>query len=972
MDQRIWLFASVASIAILVSTSPACAQSTGPQRDAPPVSSEARQESDIIVTGSRVARDGFDAPTPTTVVTSEAIETRGLSNVGDYLNEIPSFRPSVSNQTNTQASNLSGATFADLRALGNIRTLTLVDGRRHVPTAATGQIDLNLIPTVMIDRVDVVTGGASAAYGSDAISGVVNVVLKREIDGLRGDFSLGVAEAGDNFERRASLVWGTKFAEGRGNFIIGGEYLKSDGVPNFFARGWAARGDEIVSYATTRPAGTPSRIFATGVRYVNSLVGGVILGVNADTNPANGADVLRGYYFPTPGAVGTFTYGNETGGSSIGLSSSQGVHTRAGHTLVLPIDRYSVVATTDYELNDSLKIFAQGSYSRSGSDYSGPMPRDTAVSGANAVLIRRDNAFLPTQIASIMDANGITQFYMGRSNPDFSRTQIVNTNSTVRIVGGFEGDLGGGWSWDAYAQYGKNTLESQIRNMRIQQNFLWAYDAIRLPSGQVVCRNETARATGCVPMNLFGEGAMSQASIDYVNGTQFQQIDLKQTVAAANLRGEPFSTWAGPVSLAVGAEYRKDSATSVVDSIAEARGYNFSNPQPYSGSFVTKEAYAEVVVPLMKDITAFKSLEFNGAIRYTDYETSGGVTTWKAGLTWEPVTGLRLRGTRSRDIRAPNSSEIFSITSTQSTLRNPFNGVSRSYQVIFTPSPTLAPEKANTLTLGGVFEPGFLPGLSISVDYYKIKINGAIASYPAQQILDNCYAEIQGAGPSTFCASVVRSGSGTSTEIVSVTQALLNLASLKTSGVDFEAAYRFDALGGRISTRFYGSYVAHLVSDDGLGIAPTYNAAGVIQTKGSVIDRAGQVGGFTSGLNTGATSVPHWQLNASLGYSNDHFSTSFNARWIEGGIVDATLVQPGDADYNPASPISVGPMNVNSRFYLNWTGAVNIINTGTRKVQLYALVNNLLDAKPPFPATQLAGFYDRIGRAYKVGLRFEF
>lgn len=971
MDQRTWLFASVASIAILVSTSQACAQDTGPQRDAPPASSEARQEGDIIVTGSRVARDGFDAPTPTTVVTSEAIETRGLSNVGDYLNEIPSFRPSVSNQTNTQTSSLSGATFADLRALGNIRTLTLVDGRRHVPTAATGQVDLNLIPTVMIDRIDVVTGGASAAYGSDAISGVVNVILKRDIDGLRGDFSLGVAEAGDNFERRASLVWGTKFGGGRGNFVIGGEYLRSDGVASFFERDWAARGDEIVSYATVRPAGTPSRIFATGVQYVNSLVGGVILGVNADTSAANGVDVLRGYYFPTPGTVGTFTYGTETGGSSINFSSSQGVHTRLGHTLVLPINRYSVVATMDYELSDSVKLFAQGSFSRSGSNYSGPIPRDTAVSGANAVLIKRDNAFLPAQIASIMDANGITQFYLGRANPDFSSTQIVNFNSTYRLVGGVEGDLGGGWSWDAYAQYGENTLESQIRNMRIQQNFLWAYDAITV-GGQVVCRNDTARATGCVPLNLFGTGAMSQASMNYVNGTQFQEIRLTQTVAAANLRGEPFVTWAGPVSLAVGVEYRQDKATSVVDSIAKARGYNFSNPQPYSGSFVTKEAYAEVVVPLMKDVTAFKSLEFNGAIRYTDYETSGGVTTWKAGLTWEPVAGILFRGTRSRDIRAPNSSEIFSVTSTQSTLRNPFNGISRSYQVIFTPSPTLAPERANTLTLGAVFEPRFIPGFSISADYYSIRIDGAIASYPAQQILDNCYAEVQGAGASTFCSSVARSGSGASTEILSVTQALLNLASLETSGVDFEVAYRFDGLGGRISTRVYGSYVAHLISDDGLGVAPTFNLAGVIQTRGSVIDRAGQVGGFTSGLNTGATSVPHWQLNASLGYSSDRFATSLNARWIDGGIVDATLVQPGDPDYNAASPISVGPMNVDSRFYLNWTGSVNIINTGTRKVQFYALVNNLLNVAPPFPATQLAGFYDRLGRSYKVGLRFDF
>ena len=967
MNRRTWLLATAAVGAVIAATSPVRAEDAEESAAA----EKHRTDSEIIVTGTRVARGGFDAPTPTTMVSAEALSQRGLNNVGDFLNEMPSFRPSVSNQTNTQSSNLSGATFVDLRALGNIRTLTLVDGRRHVPTAATGQVDMNLIPMAMIERIDVVTGGASAAYGSDAISGVVNVIMRRQMDGIKGDVSLGISEEGDNFERRASLAWGTSFGDGRGNVILGGEYVKSDGVPTFFDRAWSARGDEIVAYATTRPAGTPSRIFASGVRYVNSLVGGVILGVNADTNPANGVDVLRGIYFPTPGTVANFTYGNESGGSSIDNSSSVGVHTRLGHTLVLPINRHAAVAKIDYEVSDALKIFAEASYSKSGSDYGGPIPRDTAVSGANAILIKRDNAFLPAQIAALMDANGITQFYMGRSNPDFSSTRIINENTTYRIVAGAEGELGGGWSWDVYAQYGHNTLSSQIQNMRIQQNFLWAYDAIRV-NGQIVCRDTTARAAGCVPLNLFGANAMSQAAINYVNGTQFQQIKISQRVVAANLRGEPFSTWAGPVSLAVGGEYREDTALSIVDSIARARGYNFSNPQPYAGAFQTKEAYAEVVVPLAKDMPGFRSLEFNGALRYTDYQISGGVTTWKGGLTWEPLEGIRLRGTRSRDIRAPNSSELFSVTSTQSTLRNPFNGVSRSYQVIFQPSSTLAPEKSDTLTLGVVLEPKMLPGLSFSADFYNIEIKGAIASYGAQQILDNCYAEIQAGKSGAFCSNVALSGSGTSTEILSVTQALLNLASLKTKGVDFELAYRFNALGGRISARGYGSYVANLISDDGLGVAPTYNAAGIIQTKGSVIDRAGQVGGFTSGLNSGATSVPHLQLNASLGYTNDKFSTTFTGRWIQGGVVDATLVQPGDKDYNPASPISVGPMNVNSRFYLNWTGSVNVINSGKRKIQFYGVVNNLLNATPPFPATQVAGFYDRIGRSFKVGVRFEY
>ncbi|MCW2370341.1 TonB-dependent receptor domain-containing protein [Sphingobium sp. B11D3D] len=968
MSRRTWLLASAAACtAVALGSAPALAQDGA----APQAQDNDAQVRDIIITGSRVKRDGFQAPTPLVVVTSEAIAERGAANVGDYLNEVPSFRPSVSNQTNTQSSNLSGATFADLRALGNIRTLVLVDGRRHVPTVPTGQVDLNLMPTVLIDRIDVVTGGASAAYGSDAISGVVNVIMNNRLTGLKGDLSLGLSEEGDNFERRVGLAFGSPFADGRGHFTIGGEYVKSDGIGSFDDRAWGRRYEESVSFAANRPAGVPSRSFESGVRFVNSLIGGVILGNNADTNPANGVDALRGIWFPAPGQVGTFTYGNESGGSSYNMSSSQGTPPRLGHTLVLPIDRYVVRANLNYELSDSVGMFVEGSYGRSGSDYSGPMPRDTAVSGPRAVVIQRDNYFLPAQVATIMDANNITSFVMGRSNPDFSSTQIVNFNSTYRIVGGLNGNISG-WNWDAYVQYGQNKLESQIRNMRIQQNFIWALDAIQLPNGQIVCRNTVARAQGCQPLNLFGAGAMSQEAINYVNGTQFQSITTSQFVGAANISGEPFSTWAGPVSLAVGGEYRRDSAESVVDSLAAAGAYNFSNPKPYEGAFTTKEAYAEVVVPLARDVPFFKSFDLNGAIRHTNYEVSGGVTTWKIGATWDVVDGVRLRTTRSRDIRAPNAAELFSVTSTQSTLRNPFNGVSRSYTVVFAPSETLAPEKANTFTVGAVFTPTFLPGFSASVDFYNIKIDGAIASFPAQQIIDNCYAEIQGGTPGAFCATTSLSGTGTSTEINSVTVQLLNLASLETRGVDFEMVYRFNAGPGRVTTRLFGTYVADLISDDGLGVAPTYNAAGIIQTRGSRIDRAGQLGGFTSGLNTGATSVPHWQLNASLGYETEKWGTTLNARWIDKGIVDATLVQPGDPDYNAASPISVGNMNVASRLYLNWTGNVTLMQRGDKKVQLYAVVNNLLNKEPPFPSTQVAGFYDRIGRAYKVGVRFAF
>lgn len=977
MITRSRLFGTVAASALLCGATQAWAQTAPiePAATVEPVASPATEapaeEADIVVTGSRVARSGFDAPTPTKVLSAEAMEERGLANVGDFLNEIPAFRPSQNAQTNPQNSQGAGQNYADLRGLGNIRTLTLVDGRRHVPSAATGQVDLNLVPTILVDRVEVVTGGASAAWGSDAVSGVVNVLLDKRLQGFRGDFSLGISDEGDNAEKRASLGFGTEFADGRGHIIIGGDYVVSDGVGSYSDRAFGRRQEELVSYVGARPAGEPSRFYASGVQALNMAYGGVILGVNADTNPGNGVDALRGIQFGPGGTVIPFNYGTAIGVSAINFTGGNpGLYARDGHHLILPVERRVALAHLDYELSDSLSVFIEGGYGRSGVNFHTPPVRDSTPT---AIVIRRDNAFLPAQIASIMDANAITSFGLGRAQNDFGEVRAQNVNTTERIVGGLQGDLGGGWSWDAYAQYGRNVFDSEISNLRIEQNFRFAFDAIRDPvTGQAICRDAAARAVGCVPINLFGVGSPSGPAIDYVTGTQFYKVVTEQEVAAANVQGEPFSTWAGPVSIAMGAEYRKESARATSDEIAQRSGYNYGNPKPFEGNYTAKEAYFEAVVPLARDLPFARSIELNGAVRYTDYSTSGGVTTWKAGATWEPFDGLRFRGTRSRDIRAPNNSEIFASTSNRNTLRNPFSGVTTQINVIAKSSPNLEPEKADTTTIGLVYAPSFLDGLRFSVDYYDIEIAGAIAGYSPQLILDNCSSEVAGGAGGFFCGFVDRSGTGAATTINSVSVQLLNIASLKTRGVDFEASYRFGIGDGDLTTRLFGTYTADLISDDGLGTPRTFNAAGVIQNVGSVVDRAGQVGGFTSGGNIGATNAPHWVLNGSLTYALEGFSTTLQGRHVQGGAIDKTLVGPDNPDYDPASPISIGDNRIDGRFYVNLSASLDVIDDGNRKLQFYGVVNNLTDAEPPFPANAISGLYDRIGRSYKVGLRFAY
>lgn len=982
MQMRMIMLLSVATGAMGAALQPAWGQGTDTPQ--PAVNSDATTDAadydEITVTASRLnTQQGFDSPTPTTVVSSEALEQRAYPNLGDALNEFPAFRPSQNAQTAPQSSSQSGQIYADLRGLGSTRTLVLIDGRRHVPSAATGQVDLNLIPTGLVKRVEVVTGGASAAYGSDAVSGVVNVILDKDFEGFKGNVSAGLSTYGDDLQTRVSLAHGSSFADGRGHIVIGGDFVKTKGVDSYLERPWGRRADDVVSFPSNRPAGTPSRMFVSGAGYTNSPVGGVIIGPNADTNPGNGADVLRGIGFAPDGSAYSFDYGNDPGtGTAYDNTSPDASFTRLGHQLVLPVTRYVSMAHIDYDVNDSLSFFVEGSYGRSGSNYNGPTLRDTRTT---SIPIQVDNAFLPTSVHDIMTANNINSFSLARANVDYDQSQPHNFNASERIVGGVQGKLGDGWTWDAYYQYGRNVYDQQIDNMRIKNNFYFALDAVVDPStNEIVCRallpgsstyNPTA-AAGCVPLDLFGENAPSQEASDYIHGRLFYELTTQQHVGALNLRGDLFETWAGPVSFAIGGEYRNDKTEAVSDTLSEESGYAFGNPQPFSGSLTTKEGYAEVLVPLAKDAPFARSLDLNGAVRYTDYSYSGGVTTWKVGGTWEPISGLTFRGTRSRDIRAPNASELFQVSTTTTTLRNTFSGQTRQIDRINEPAPGLEPEKADTITVGVILKPDFIPGLDISVDYYNIDIKGAISSYSPQFVIDQCVAETQGSGPDYFCSFLTMSGSGTGTIIDSVAVQLLNIASVKARGVDFDMRYRRDLGRGGLTARLFGNYTADLISDDGLGNGPSYDANGVIQSRGSVIDRAGQVGGFFSGNNNGATNAPHWQLNGSLTYAANPYSLTVQARYVGGGKVDKSLVDPSDPDYDAASPISVLNNDVNARVYINLSGSVNLIDNGEQKLQWYAVVNNVANTAPPFPATQLAGLYDRIGRYFVTGVRFNF
>ena len=895
------------------------AQSAGADDEAAPAQEGAADE--IVVTGSRIARSGFTAPTPVSVIGAEEFEARVHTNVADALNELPAFRATSTPTAGTAGTSSAGFNFADLRGLGSTRTLVLVDGRRHVPTATTGQVDLNLIPTLLIERAEAVTGGASAAYGSDAVAGVVNLILKKKIEGLQGEVAAGISDKGDAAEQRISLAGGFNFDGGRGSFVAAGEYLNSEGVADRFARDWGRRETALITNPNPGANGQPARLIADNVHMSTMNPGGLIT-----------SGPLRGLTFLPDGTTRQYQYGDVYGNLMIG-GDGYGINNFQDVMLKVPVKRQVAYARAEYEFSKALTLSLEGSYGRSETSSINGYSRDQA-----SLTIRRDNAFLPASVGAAMDQAGITSFTMGRFNIDVGPARPFVRNETLRGVVAAKGAIGGSWSWDAYYQYGRNEFANRVHNNRINQNFFNAIDAVAGPGGTIVCRSTlTSPANGCVPFNPFGDGASTPSA--YLTGTSRYDLVTSQHAAAFNVQGEPFSTWAGPVSLAMGVEWRKDRADAVADAGSEANIFHVGNLKAIHGEVEVSEAFAEVVVPLARDLPFARNLELNGAIRRTDYSTSGGVTSWKLGATYEPVDFLRFRATRSRDIRAPNISELFSSSALgRGAVTNPATGLAPFADIFTAGNPALKPERAYTTSVGVVLTPRAFP-LRASVDYFDIEVSDQIGTLGAQGIVDRCFA-----GASEYCSLVTINSSNT---ITAVYNRQLNLFEFKTRGIDFELSYRTGGLG----VRLLATHVIDLVTVDSAGS----------------VDRAGQQG--ASG------GIPAWTANASVTYETGPFTANGQLRFIGAGRYDRTLIGPDEAGYAASLRNSINDNRVPSVAYVNLSLQYDMGRAGGPPVQFFALVNNLLDKDPPPVPTNAQStqnqIYDVVGRAFKVGVRFK-
>lgn len=903
--------------------------------------SDANVESDreIIVTGSRIqAVSGATLPTPTTMLDTATTSALGIANVGDALLQLPSMLNTGSpGQMSALSPQNIGSRIANLRGLGAQRTLVLVDGRRFAPSTAVGTVDMALIPSAAITRSDIVTGGASAAYGSDAVAGVINLITDTKLQGVRGQIQSGISQRGDNATLQGSVAAGTGYAGGRGHLVVAAEYERNKGQGDYYSRDWSRNETcQLANYVDpTKPRNLIVDHCRTGYMSAPGLIDG-----GQFTDMEFSADGKSLVPF-TPGQYRGFFQSGGTGEGENAFFS--------GPVMVPAFERYSLYGYTDFEISPAVKPFLSVSYGSITGRNVGAQGRLSRFTGG-ALVLKGDNPFLPQFIRDEIGPNG--SIHVGKAMNDYGNGEGLSKTSTLRMIAGVTGAISDRWRHEIYYQHGRTDYNQQLSKNLLVGRLLQAVDAVALGDGTIVCRDQS---NGCKPFNPLGRGNFSAESAAFISATSVLDTTIKQDVFSANISGEVFDLPGGAFSIATGAEHRRESLVSTADPISRANLFYTYNAGDIAGGFNVSEAYMEANAPILSDVAFAKSLSASGAIRRTDYSTSGAVTTWKVGGVWEPSDFLRFRATRSRDIRAPNVSELFSpLVSGQVSVIDPKSSTQVLVPLYSGGSVLLRPELALTTTVGVVFTP--LRNLSLSIDYYDIKVSDVITETGATNIVQLCEA-----GSAADCARVTRDPVSNAITLITDTQA--NLNGLSTRGIDLELNYHQRVSFGSINFRGLATYVDRL--------ATHYNATG------TTVDLAGQTG--TSNFGAGA-GLPHFQATSYLTVKRNGGTTvTLQNRFIGKGRYDVLQLGPDDKGY--AEALAAGADNtssknsVASRFYTNLSVSQNVTARGVN-LELYAVVNNLFDQDPPIapgPSSATNGIlFDQIGRSFVAGVRFTF
>jgi len=933
----------------------------------------------VRISGSRIAARGFTMPTPTTSLTSADLEKSAKPNLFNTLAELPALQGSTgrTTSTNSTSSGIQGLSSLSLLGLGTIRTLTLLDGQRVVGANVTGVTDVSQFPQLLVKRVDVVTGGASASYGSDAVGGVVNFVTDKKFTGFKAHVQGGQTKYDDDRGGSVQAAWGKAFLDNRFHVTASAEFTKENGIesPGFGGKGpngrtWYQNPAYSVRPLNQTGDGLPQyRVIEQAQQYQYAKYGLITSGPLQGTAFGAGGVPYQFQYGSNGQPTGTGAVTNCVNPFCIGgdLSGSVG----SGTNLAMNFKRQVAYTRMSFDINPDHQLYFTANYGQVASRFS---PNPGAAKNAN-LNIQCSNPFLPASIVDACARNNITSFQYGTANAVFPENiDVQPTRTQRRFVLGAEGKFGlfgKDWSYDAYVTHGENKTNLDAFNMTLNARYNNAIDAVRAPDGRIVCRNPVAAASGCVPLNIIGDNPIDPAAWAYIapaNGPR-QRTTQSQDVGSFNINGELFEGWAGPVSLATGAEYRREKyrvrgdaygngvtptspnnamypSDPLLNTTVGNNWYagNFHNGE---GSYNVREAYVELNVPVFKSET-WGEANLNLADRETKYSTAGSVGSWKLGATWQtPIDGLRLRGVTSKDVRAPNLSELFAAPVVVNNVVQ-YQGNTISVQERTVGNTGLRPEIARNNTFGIVLsQPKWAPGFSISADYFDIEVKGVISALTIQQEVDLCVA-----GNQEICQAMVLNSPGNNY----VTVQNFNLASLKVKGFDLETAYRTGLerlnLPGRFTFRALATRNLHYITESGV--------VGTI-----AVDSAG----------SNMSNTPKWKVLAQQTWENDKLSVTFTERWISDGTYrnDFIECQTGCPTSTLIHP-TIYSNKMKGAAYLDIGASYNL----SKQLQAYVKIDNVTDRGPEAAPQTNASYginpalYDVVGRTYRAGLRYGF
>ncbi len=972
--------------------SPAIAQVAAPAQEAQ--ADTARADDEIIVTGSRIVRSDLEFASPVSVIGAQEIQFRQPGTADDLLRNLPAVRPSLGSGVNNGS---DGSSTINLRGIGEQRTLVLLDGRRLVPYGLDGLTDTNNIPVALLQRVEVLTGGASSTYGADAVAGVVNFITKRNFSGIDATATYRVTERGDAARFKADIVLGANLADGRGNVVFSAGYTKADPLLH-----------------------TARSISAFPVSSTTGLFSGATAAqVTIFASPTNAALGLPASGF---GAVV-----NPTTGRLQAATADDTYNTNIGTYFQTPLDRINVYAAGRYEITDGVEFYSSAMFTRN------RVATQLASSGtfSNTYQLALNNPYLPTGILNqLCSARGMSPTSCstaaavqgGPGTPGYVEIPVIAQrritemgargnvfeSQMFQVQGGFRGNITTGLKYDVSAQYGETTQNQTRQNWGSYSKVQQALRAYRTPGGQVRCVDTS---NNCVPLNLFGpNGSITADQVGFINLDAIINRKVRQTVVTGSVSGDLFSSplAESKIAFAVGGEYRKISAASQPDGPSQIQGEVLgtgARTPPDVGRYSVKEVFGEINIPLIEDKPFFYRLTAEGGIRYSDYTTTGGSTTWKAGGTWEPYRGFKLRGTYQVAVRSPNIQELYQSAVQQlgNLTVDPCSGAvtgglaalcvatgAPASSIGSIPTPTsgqinnttagnrnLNVERAKTYTLGGVVAPTFLPGFALTVDYFNIRIRDAITQPAQADILNGCYSSALNPGFTfnAFCALIGRNpltgslnGAG---ETPGVILSYSNLGVIETAGIDFGVTQSIKLQdvginnGGTVSLGFNGTLLNY------------YH----FQATPNSINRD-----CTGYYSAGGCTNPRakWRSNGRITYAQELFDVSLLWTHISGVKLEPFLATrlPGDV----AQPGGPNPSTILEAFrsipaYDYYDLAFRVMPA--KQLELSLTINNLFDKKPPLVGSGVGGtaynsgntfptIYDPLGRSFTMGVRLKF